>query len=101
MLAVPCGHVVCRSCAEKFLKGDETKSDVRCYVCEADLSEEAEEQRDEDADGRENGKKKRRKEKKKARDRIKPGLVEIKSEGTGFAGGGTNIAKKIGVAFQC
>jgi len=61
---------------------------VRCYVCEADLSGKAEE----------NKKKKGKKDKGGG---VKSGLVELRSDGTGFAGGGTNVVKKEGVAFQC
>lgn len=55
---------------------------LTCYVCDTDLC------------GRHN-------EKDEGKSGLKPGLVEIKSEGTGFAGGGTNMAKRQGVAFQC
>ena len=68
-------------------------SRILCYVCETDLTENA---------GQEKGEKEgKKKSKKKDKEGIKPGLVEISSEGTGFAGGGGNVATKSGVAFQC
>ena len=60
-----------------------------CFVCETDITE---------CSATVKGDKK---EREKDREKIRPGLVAISSEGTGFAGGGVNIAKKAGTAFQC
>lgn len=70
---------------------DEDETGARCFVCSADVS------------GRmDKGKGKGgAKEGKKERERVRGGLMEISSEGTGFAGGGTNVVKRHGVAFQC
>ena len=64
---------------------------VLCYVCETDLTD------------REIKAKDRKKDKKDKVEKevLKPGLVEISSEGTGFAGGGKNMATREGLAFQC
>jgi nitric oxide synthase-interacting protein len=112
-VAKPCGHVICSPCVTKFMaphdntpdphaskeeqaKAAELHGQVLCYVCESDLTPRDPSPEKADADG---GKKK---SKKKAKDEaIRPGLVAISSEGTGFAGGGGNVATKKGVAFQC
>lgn len=66
---------------------------VRCYVCEVDLTDLSTKTKKDGKDGKAAG--------KESEDRVKPGLVEITAEGTGFAGGGKNMAKREGVAFQC
>jgi nitric oxide synthase-interacting protein len=96
VIAIPCGHVLCKPCVDKFLRPEHRHhrdahddapepETVHCYVCDADLTSVPD------------GKKKKEKEKEKA---PKPGLVEIRSEGTGFASGGKAMVKREGVAFQ-
>jgi nitric oxide synthase-interacting protein len=99
MLAKPCGHVLCKSCVSKFMTPSGVhdphapqvdQNMVLCYVCEADLTER-----------KESGVKQGSSDTKAEKEKIRPGLVEIKCEGTGFAGGGLNTVEKVGVAFQC
>ena len=97
MLAKPCGHVLCKNCVSQFMTPtgvhdphapDVDQNAIRCYVCEADLTE-----------GRGiNGK---AGNKMHSTEKITPGLVQIKSEGTGFASGGSNKVERAGTAFQC
>ena len=95
----PCGHVICKPCVEQFMTPHkdadphavgtpeaELHGRTLCYVCETDLAER---------------KASKEKEGKKEKEKIRPGLVQISSEGTGFASGGNNMAKKMGTAFQC
>lgn len=90
VLAKPCGHVLCKPCSEKFQRVDEHEGDgtARCYVCQEDVTP---------------GRKAKRKDKdgKEKESKVDRGLVELASDGTGFAGGGKNMVKKEGVAFQC
>lgn len=58
---------------------------VVCFVCDADLTEKKL------AAGKE----------KPGKEKIRPGIVEINSEGTGFASAGDSLVKKDGVSFQC
>lgn len=92
MLAKPCGHVLCKNCVTKFMvpiqdthapEADQGK--VACFVCDADLTE----------------RKEKLSKEKAGKEKIRPGLVEINSEGTGFASGGSNLVSKEGVSFQC
>ncbi|ORY69905.1 uncharacterized protein BCR38DRAFT_471319 [Pseudomassariella vexata] len=97
MLAKPCGHVVCRNCVDRFMRSsghhdphaeDYDPESLRCYVCDADLVD----KKSNDKGG---------KSKKKDKYKVKPGLVELRSEGTGFSAGGANQVQRSGVAFQC
>ncbi|KAK6210175.1 RING finger domain-containing protein [Colletotrichum tabaci] len=87
LLAEKCGHVICRSCAVKFMttaKGDDSSpQENACYVCDARLTA-----------GRSDGKQKQRKQEF-------VGLIELRSEGTGFSARGASKVEKSGVAFQC
>ncbi|CAN8097087.1 unnamed protein product [Discula destructiva] len=97
ILSKPCGHVICKPCAAQFMKpsgtvdphadpGDMDSPDtVRCYTCDADVTERTSKKSSE----------------KKDKDKIRPGVVELKSDGTGFSAGGTNEVKTSGTAFQC
>nr|POF05932.1 nitric oxide synthase-interacting protein [Quercus suber] len=98
VFAKPCGHVLCKPCSEKFQKPVEKSAHdaehddtVRCYVCQEDVTPGRRQKRKKDDD--ESGKKKQ--------SEVNRGLVELCSDGTGFAGGGKNMVKKLGVAFQC
>lgn len=114
VLMKPCGHVLCGNCVEQFIRRTSTTTpttaklkseqpqqdgrnndDLRCYVCDTSLSEPSSKQEVSHIT------KESSKEKAKEKDRIRPGLVEIRCEGTGFAQSGSNIAKRDGVAFQC
>ncbi|KAJ9299703.1 hypothetical protein DTO271G3_2587 [Paecilomyces variotii] len=119
MLTKPCGHVICFPCVQKFMmpqlhntppdphasKEQQDADAARrgkmlCYVCEADVTPEPRSSANGNGDENGNGKHKK-KSKDKENGKIGRGIVEITSEGTGFAGGGANMAKKVGVAFQC
>ena len=62
---------------------------VVCYVCETDLS------------GSKIKAKEGVDEAKPGKGAVKPGIVELRCEGTGFAGGGDNMVQRNGIAFQC
>lgn len=101
VLAKPCGHVVCKPCSDKFQRAAEKSAHdevhdetVRCYVCQEDVTPGRKSRKK--AKGGEGGEKEKEKERK-----VERGLVELSSEGTGFAGGGKNMVKAQGVAFQC
>ncbi|KAI4219853.1 MAG: hypothetical protein LQ349_008242 [Xanthoria aureola] len=107
LLAIPCGHVLCKPCGLKFMTPkppdphastiNQNDEKATCYVCETDLTPSS-------SSSSSNRKLKngtKDKEKDKGTKEPQRGTVELQSEGTGFAGGGKNMAKREGVAFQC
>ncbi|EWC46972.1 hypothetical protein DRE_03734 [Drechslerella stenobrocha 248] len=88
VVAKPCGHVLCKPCVKKFILApvhDDphaalagAPAPTRCTVCDTDLSDPAPPST---TDGKKASKKKDR---DKDKDAIKPGLVQISSDGTGF-----------------
>ncbi|OLN81617.1 Nitric oxide synthase-interacting protein-like protein [Colletotrichum chlorophyti] len=88
LLAEKCGHVICHSCAVKFMapaKGkDALQQENTCYSCDARLTADP-------SDGKQ----------KQPRKQEFAGLIELRSEGTGFSARGANKVEKSGVAFQC
>ena len=107
VLAIPCGHVLCKACVDKFMKPVMTPDPhnpgaehgvLRCYVCDTNLMDDEVDDKKEDKAKGDGGKKAK---KKREKDGVKRGLVELRSDGTGYAGGGKNTVEKKGVAFQC
>ena len=105
VMTVPCGHVLCKPCAAKLMTSDTGPPDphathddrqevgtVSCYVCSTNITPQPPAQEVGEA---------KKKTKKSEKSDVKPGLVELKCDGTGFAGGGDNIVQRHGTVFQC
>ena len=101
IVAKPCGHVICKPCADKFVSASQEEGGgeggggvVTCFVCDELLIGNL---------GEKSGDKKRKKGKKeKEKDKGERGMVLIKCDGTGFSAGGGNVTtEKEGIAFQC
>ncbi|KAG0633005.1 hypothetical protein HOY80DRAFT_993969 [Tuber brumale] len=95
MLAKPCGHVICKPCADKFVSASREEEGgegvVTCFVCDELLSGSLGEKEEE-----------KKKKKKKEKEKGERGMVLIKCDGTGFSAGGGNVTtEKEGIAFQC
>ncbi|KAI9792198.1 MAG: hypothetical protein M1816_002738 [Peltula sp. TS41687] len=102
MLTIPCGHVICKPCVDQFMTVvDNSSVDLRCYVCDTGLSSSNGSVSKESSSNKKKKDNKDEKDGEKEREKLKPGMVEISGEGTGFAGGGKNVVKREGVAFQC
>lgn len=88
MMAKQCGHVMCHNCVKQFMLPSTKKSSseddppLTCYVCDVPLTSKS--QKHEGAKGS-----------------SIPGLVALRSEGTGFSARGASTVEKSSVAFQC
>ena len=109
VLAIPCGHVLCKPCVDQFLRPSARAANdahspgqgrLQCYVCEADLTGDKANAHGSGEPPDEPKKKTKGKKTKEKENGPKPGLVELRSEGTGYAGGGKSLAQKEGVVFQ-
>ncbi|KAH6661656.1 RING finger domain-containing protein [Plectosphaerella plurivora] len=87
LMAIKCGHVLCRSCIVKLVvpaKAASKQEPQTCFVCDEILAT------GDDKSGAE-----------RPRAGEFHGLIELRSEGTGFSARGGNTIQKQGVAFQC
>ncbi|RSL50623.1 hypothetical protein CEP53_008724 [Fusarium sp. AF-6] len=88
MMAKQCGHVMCHNCVKQFMLPSTKKSSseddppLACYVCDVPLTSKS--QKHEATKGS-----------------SIPGLVALRSEGTGFSARGASTVEKSSVAFQC
>jgi len=84
----PCGHVTCKTCTDTLVRPA-----AQCVVCDVSLkpsSKKSKKSKDSKDD----------EEKKELPTSGELELVELKREGTGFAGGGLAETSKSGIAFQ-
>ncbi|KAF7561884.1 hypothetical protein G7046_g2267 [Stylonectria norvegica] len=88
MMATQCGHVLCQSCVKQFMmptsrsSSEELQAPLACYVCDTPLSSKL-------------------KKSDAPQPSATPGLVALKSEGTGFSARGTSTVERTSIAFQC
>ncbi|KIK65919.1 hypothetical protein GYMLUDRAFT_93736 [Collybiopsis luxurians FD-317 M1] len=78
-LAKPCAHVTCKTCTDTLVRPAK-----QCVVCDTPLKVNGDSKKGE-------------KDKEKSE---KGDIIELRREGTGFAGGGMAETSKAGVAFQ-
>lgn len=100
-MAKPCGHVICKPCADKFVSASREEEGgggvVTCFVCDELLTGNPGEK-----SGKEGGEKKKKGKKEREKEKGERGMVLIKCDGTGFSAGGGNVTtEKEGIAFQC
>lgn len=87
LMAINCGHVLCRGCVGKLIGSTTSRKEQEpcaCFVCDQTLALNGEK---DDPDHLSTGEFR--------------GMVELRSEGTGFSARGGNKIQKEGVAFQC
>lgn len=93
MMARQCGHVICHSCVKQFMvpsskkaSSEEEPIPLTCYVCDMSLTSSESQKHDTSA---------------QTSSTTVPGLVALRSEGTGFSARGSSTVERSGVAFQC
>ncbi|SPO02720.1 related to RING finger domain protein [Cephalotrichum gorgonifer] len=85
-----CGHVFCRQCITRLVESSGRDAGaVACYVCDKSLDG----GKGEDDEGKPR--------EKRARGDLPLGVVELRSDGTGFSAAGGNKVERVSTNFQC